>query len=310
MLRMFLTENNPEMVDETARQISKEVDKVSNNAVNMIEWVKGQIPNIVTYVLMIILALIIFFIGKKIIRFLIRLLRKSFTKTNMDEGVGKFLLSIINIVMHIILVIIIAGFLGIETTSLAALIGSAGLAVGLSLQGSLANFAGGVLILMLRPFVIGDYIVTEGTEGVVNHIDIFYTRLLTVDNKLVVIPNGKLSNAVITNVTNEPVRRVDLTVGIEYGQDFDKVKRVLSDIAKNDERVLSDRPVDIYIDSFASSSVTIGFRVWTEKDNYWPVKWDMQESIKKEFDKNNIAIPFDQLDVNVHTDIIHVNELN
>ena len=187
MLNMFLTENNPEIVDETAKQISEEVDKVSNNAINMVSWLKGQVPNIVTYVLMIILALVIFFVGKKIIKFLIKLLRKSFTKTNMDEGVSRFLLSMINIVLHIILVVIIAGFLGLETTSLAALVGSAGLAVGLSLQGSLANFAGGVLILMLKPFAIGDYIVAEGTEGVVNHIDIFYTRLLTVDNKLAVI---------------------------------------------------------------------------------------------------------------------------
>ena len=304
MLNMFLTENNPEIVDETAKQISEEVDKVSNNAINMVSWLKVQVPNIVTYVLMIILALVIFFVGKKIIKFLIKLLRKSFTKTNMDEGVSRFLLSMINIVLHIILVVIIAGFLGLETTSLAALVGSAGLAVGLSLQGSLANFAGGVLILMLKPFAIGDYIVAEGTEGVVNHIDIFYTRLLTVDNKLAVIPNGKLSNAVITNVTSEPLRRVDITVGIEYSQDVDRVKAILSDIATNDELVLKDHPVDIYIDSFASSSVTIGFRVWTEKDNYWQVKWNMQESIKKEFDKNNIAIPFDQLDVNVHSDIL------
>ena len=141
MLNMFLTENNPEIVDETAKQISEEVDKVSNNAINMVSWLKGQVPNIVTYVLMIILALVIFFVGKKIIKFLIKLLRKSFTKTNMDEGVSRFLLSMINIVLHIILVVIIAGFLGLETTSLAALVGSAGLAVGLSLQGSLANFA-------------------------------------------------------------------------------------------------------------------------------------------------------------------------
>ncbi len=307
---MLLTEDTTEMADETMRQISKEVDKVSDSAANMIDWVKDQIPHIVTYVIMIALALLFFFVGKKLIKFLVKLLRRSFTRTNMDEGVQRFLLSIINIALHIILVIIIAGFLGLETTSLAALIGSAGLAIGLSLQGSLSNFAGGVLILILKPFIIGDYIVAEGTEGIVNHIDIFYTRLLTADNKLVVIPNGKLSNAVITNVTNEPVRRVDLTVGIEYAQDFDRVKRIMSEIAQKDEMVLRDKPVEIYIDSFASSSVTIGFRVWTEKDNYWTVKWNMQETIKKEFDKNNIAIPFDQLDVNVHSDIVNINNLN
>lgn len=297
-----LTEEMPEAIDETAEQISKEVDKVSNDVMNWLDYVKSHIPGVITYILMIIVALIIFFIGKKLIRLLIKLIKKSFARTNLDEGVSRFLASVINIILHIILIIIIAGFLGLETTSLAALVGSAGLAIGLSLQGSLANFAGGVLILILKPFVLGDYIIAEGSEGTVTHIDIFYTRILTIDNRLVVIPNGKLSNAVITNVTNEPVRRVDLSIGIQYEEDIDKVKEVLNKIAIADDMVLHDRGVDIYVDSFGASAVMIGFRVWTNQENYWQVKWNMQEKIKKEFDSCGISIPFDQLDVNIHND--------
>ena len=297
-----LSEDMPEAIDETAEQISKEVDKVSNDVINWLDYVKSHIPGAITYILMVIVALIIFFVGKKIIKLLIKLIKKSFARTNLDEGVNRFLVSVINIMLHIILVIIIAGFLGLETTSLAALVGSAGLAIGLSLQGSLANFAGGVLILILKPFVLGDYIAAEGAEGTVTHIDIFYTRLLTIDNRLVVIPNGKLSNAVITNVTNEPVRRVELSIGIEYKEDIDKVKDILNKLAKDDDMVLYDRGVDIYVDSFGASAVMIGFRVWTKQEDYWQVKWNMQENIKKEFDRCGISIPFDQLDINIRND--------
>ncbi len=297
-----LSEDMPEAIDETAEQISKEVDKVSNDVINWLDYVKSHIPGAITYILMVIVALIIFFVGKKIIKLLIKLIKKSFARTNLDEGVNRFLVSVINIMLHIILVIIIAGFLGLETTSLAALVGSAGLAIGLSLQGSLANFAGGVLILILKPFVLGDYIAAEGAEGTVTHIDIFYTRLLTIDNRLVVIPNGKLSNAVITNVTNEPVRRVELNIGIEYKEDIDKVKDILNKLAKDDDMVLYDRGVDIYVDSFGASAVMIGFRVWTKQEDYWQVKWNMQENIKKEFDRCGISIPFDQLDINIRND--------
>jgi len=163
----------------------------------------------------------------------------------------------------------------------------------------LSNFAGGVLILIVKPFVIGDYIVSGAEEGTVIHIDIFYTRLLTVDNRLVVIPNGSLSNAVITNVTNETIRRVDFKVGIEYGEDIDKVKGILADIATANEKVLKDKPVDIYVDALDASSVNMGLRVWTSSADYWSVKWEILENIKKEFDKNNVSIPFNQLDVNI-----------
>ena len=286
-------------MNDATEQITNEVQEVSGKFDALFDWLQGQIPNLVGYVFNIILAIVIFAIGKKLIGFVAKLLTKTFNRSNMDEGVSRFLLSIIKIALYVLLIVIIAGILGIETTSLAAVIGSAGLAIGLSLQGSLSNFAGGVLILVLKPFVLGDYIVTEGVEGTVTHIDIFYTRLNTPDNKLIVIPNGRLSNDVITNATKQEIRRVDITVGIEYSEDYEKVKKILEEIANKEELVLKDQPVTIYVDSFSSSSVDIGFRVWANTSDYWQVKWNMLETIKREFDANGISIPFDQLDVNV-----------
>ena len=250
-------------------------------------------------ILLAIVAIIIFAIGRKLINLLVKLLDKSFRKSSMDLGVIKFLNSFIRISLNIVLIVIIAGFVGLETTSLATIIGSAGLAIGLSLQGSLSNFAGGVLVLILKPFTIGDYIISGSNEGVVKGIDIFYTRLLTADNRLVVIPNGALSNSPITNVTNQDIRRVDIVVGVDYSEDIRKVKNLLSDIANNYELIEKDKGVDIFVDELASSSVNIGFRVWAKTENYWKVKWDMNENIKYEFDKAGISIPFDQLDVSI-----------
>ncbi len=266
------------------------------------EWLKEQIPGVLHIVIIVVAALVLFFIGRKLIKLLVKVINRSFERSSMDEGVRKFLISILKIALNILLIVMLAGFVGFETTSLAAVIGSAGLAIGLSLQGSLSNFAGGVLILIIKPFVIGDYIVSDGVEGTVTHIDIFYTRLTTADNKMIVIPNGTLSNAIITNVTNQTERRVDVTVGIEYKEDYDRVKKVLMDIAKSDELIMHDKDVDIFIDSFDESAITIKLRVWTATDNYWAVKWGLHEKIKSSFDENNISIPFNQLDVNIVKD--------
>lgn len=299
LLSEDITQDVSEAMSDTAEQITEEVDKVADLPGQIMEWALGQLPAVVHGILMILVALVIFFVGRKLIGWLVRIFEKSLRKSSMEEGAVRFLMSCTRIILFIVLVVFIAGFLGLETTSLAAIVGSAGLAIGLSLQGSLANFAGGVLILIIKPFVIGDYIITGGYEGTVVRIDIFYTRLLTVDNRMVVIPNGTLSNATITNVSNEPVRRVDIVVGIEYGEDIDRVKKILADIAAGNENVLKDRAVDIYVDALDSSSVNMGIRVWTDSANYWNVKWDILEKIKKEFDKNDIAIPFNQLDVNL-----------
>ena len=280
-------------------QLTEEIEDIDKKVFSLVDWIVSHIPNMLSGILLAIVAIIIFAIGRKLINLLVKLLDKSFRKSSMDLGVIKFLNSFIRISLNIVLIVVIAGFVGLETTSLATIIGSAGLAIGLSLQGSLSNFAGGVLVLILKPFTIGDYIISGSNEGVVKGIDIFYTRLLTADNKLVVIPNGALSNSPITNVSNQDIRRVDIVVGVDYSEDIRKVKNLLSDIANNYELIEKDKGVDIFVDELASSSVNIGFRVWAKTENYWKVKWDMNENIKYEFDKAGISIPFDQLDVSI-----------
>ncbi len=280
-------------------QLTEEIEDIDKKVFSLVDWIVSHIPNMLSGILLAIVAIIIFAIGRKLINLLVKLLDKSFRKSSMDLGVIKFLNSFIRISLNIVLIVVIAGFVGLETTSLATIIGSAGLAIGLSLQGSLSNFAGGVLVLILKPFTIGDYIISGSNEGVVKGIDIFYTRLLTADNKLVVIPNGALSNSPITNVTNQDIRRVDIVVGVDYSEDIRKVKNLLSDIANNYELIEKDKGVEIFVDELASSSVNIGFRVWAKTENYWKVKWDMNENIKYEFDKAGISIPFDQLDVSI-----------
>ncbi|MFW5630097.1 MAG: mechanosensitive ion channel family protein [Acetivibrio ethanolgignens] len=251
----------------------------------------------------ILAALLIFLIGRRIVKWLNKILKRSFERSNMEEGLSHFLLSFINITLNIIVAFMAVSVFDAAVTSIMAVLGSAGLTLGLALQGSLSNLAGGVLILIMRPFQVGDYIIT-GTkeEGTVIGIDIFYTHLLTIDNRRVVIPNGGLSNSSITNVTRESVRRLDLLVSVDYSENIQKVKKILLELLATQEMVLGDRPIDIYVNSFDPSAISIGLRVWTETENYWTLKWKLLEEIKEEFDRNEIVIPFNQLDVNISRD--------
>lgn len=251
----------------------------------------------------ILAALLIFFIGKRIVKWLNKILKRSFERSNMEEGLSHFLLSFINIALNIIVAFMAVSVFDAAVTSIMAVLGSAGLTLGLALQGSLSNLAGGVLILIMKPFQVGDYIITGAKEeGTVIGIDIFYTHLLTIDNRRVVIPNGGLSNSSITNVTREPVRRLDLLVSVDYSENIQKVKKILLELLGTQEMVLRERPIDIYVNSFDPSAISIGLRVWTETENYWTLKWKLLEEIKEEFDRNEIVIPFDQLDVNISKD--------
>lgn len=251
----------------------------------------------------ILAALLIFFIGKRIVKWLNKILKRSFERSNMEEGLSHFLLSFINIALNIIVAFMAVSVFDAAVTSIMAVLGSAGLTLGLALQGSLSNLAGGVLILIMKPFQVGDYIITGAKEeGTVIGIDIFYTHLLTIDNRRVVIPNGGLSNSSITNVTREPVRRLDLLVSVDYSENIQKVKKILLELLGAQEMVLRERPIDIYVNSFDPSAISIGIRVWTETENYWTLKWKLLEEIKEEFDRNEIVIPFDQLDVNISKD--------
>ncbi|MBO5353887.1 MAG: mechanosensitive ion channel [Lachnospiraceae bacterium] len=247
----------------------------------------------------ILIAIVIYYVGTKLMKFIMNVTEKAMEKGKVDAGVQSFIKSALRIVLYIVLAFIIISYLGIATTGIAALFASAGVTVGLALQGSLSNLAGGVLILILKPFKIGDYIVACGEEGTVTDIEIFYTKLSTVDNRKIVIPNGALSNSNITNVSHEEFRRVDLVLGVSYESDVKTVKNILADIAAKNEMVLKDRDINIYINEFAASSIDFGFRVWTKAENYWTLKWQLMEDVKAAFDANHIEIPFNQIDVNM-----------
>ncbi len=259
------------------------------------------LPMIINFGIKVITALVIFFVGKYIIKFALKLVDQLFTRTNIEISVKRFLISLIRALLYVVLIIIVCDKVGIDTASFIAVLGTAGVAVGLALQGSLSNFAGGVLILLLKPFKVGDYIVDNGSgkEGVVERIDLFYTVLITPDNKKITIPNGGLSNSAITNASAFDTRRVDFAVGISYGSDIDLAKKTLEEIAKANVCVLKDKEIFTFIQSLDESQVTVGMRVWAKSSDYWTVYFGINETIKKVFDEKGIEIPFNQLDVHV-----------
>lgn len=246
-----------------------------------------------------IIVLLIWLIGKKIIKILLNIVSKTFSRTGMDISLSKFLMSLIKFSLYAVLAVMIIGALGIETTSLITLIGSLGLTVGLSLQGSLSNFAGGVLILLFKPFKVGDYIVACGCEGTVQVIDLLYTKLYTVDNKMVTIPNGTLANSNITNVAAQPERRVDVSIDVSYDTDLKKAKTILENTIRANELVLKDHDITIFVDVLGASGITLTTRCWVKSENYWTVLWNLREKFKEAMDENKINIPFPQMDVHM-----------
>ncbi|MGN0374989.1 MAG: mechanosensitive ion channel family protein [Butyrivibrio sp.] len=250
----------------------------------------------------ILIALLVLFVGTKVIKWALRLIEKSLSKSKIEPIVLKFLLSLIKFILYALIIIIIVGILGIPTSSFIAALSAAGLTIGLALQGSLSNFAGGVLILLFKPFSIGDYIRedTHNNEGTVTGIDLFYTKLQTPDNKYIVVPNGTLANSSLTNFTSQKKRRLDLTVGISYSSDIKLAKNTLMDVIKGCELVLKDEDIVIYVDNLAESQITIGTRVWTSTDNYWTAKWELLEKYKEALDAKGIEIPFNQLSVTIN----------
>lgn len=249
----------------------------------------------------ILIALIVLIVGSKLIKWFVGHIGNSFKKTKMEPIVAKFLVSLIKFSLYFIIAIVIIGLLGIPTTSFIAALSAAGLTIGLALQGSLSNFAGGVLILLFKPFKIGDYIKEDshGNEGTVTGIDLFYTKILTADNKTVVVPNGTLANASLTNYTAEQKRRVDIKVGISYDSDIKVAKSVLLNVIENNDGVLKDEEIKVYVDTLADSQITMGTRVWAATEDYWTTKWDLLEGFKEALDANGIEIPFNQLSVTI-----------
>ena len=243
----------------------------------------------------IVFALLIWFIGKKLISLSLKLLRKVFDRGSIDLGVVNFTMSIIKFALYAVLILMVIDELGIQTTSLITVFGSAALAVGMSLQGSLSNFAGGVLILIFKPFKVGDYIVVGNYEGTVRTIEILYTKLTTVDNKVVMLPNGTLSNSNIINVGAEDFRRLDIEMSIGYSSDLKLAKTIVN----NNPAVIKDRDIKVIVKSLDESCVTLETRVWVKTEDYWDTRFTLLEEYKAEFDKNGIEIPFNQMDVHI-----------
>ncbi|MBQ6916785.1 MAG: mechanosensitive ion channel [Prevotella sp.] len=240
----------------------------------------------------ILIAVVIFFVGKLLISFVNRMVDHMMQRRKIEPTIQTFLKSLLNVLMMILLGITVISALGVNTTSFAALLASAGVAVGMALSGNLQNLAGGIVILLFRPYKVGDYIEALGTGGVVNAIQIFHTIILTVDNKKVYLPNGAMSSGNITNFSSEETRRVDFTVGVEYGEDSERVRRVLLELFAAEERILQEPAPVVFLKELAASSVNFTARVWVRTPDYWDVFFEMSERIYCEFNKRGIGFPF------------------
>jgi small conductance mechanosensitive channel len=247
-----------------------------------------------------LLAVVVLIIGLWVINRFVAATRKTLEMRSFDPTLGRFLTSLLGVVFKALLLISVASMIGIATTSFIAILGAAGLAIGLALQGSLANFAGGVLVLMFRPFKVGDFIEAQGVSGTVAEIQIFNTVIKTPDNKVMIVPNGPISNGIITNYSKEATRRVDFVFGIGYGDDMAQARSVLEELVAADDRILSDPPSKVVVSELADSSVNFTVRVWVNAPDYSGVYFGMTESVKLAFDRANISIPFPQSDVHIH----------
>lgn len=250
----------------------------------------------------ILIAVIIYLVGRYIVRFLKRVVNGFLDRRNVVPEVKTFVGSIVSVSLNLILIISVVGALGIETTSFAALLASAGVAIGMAMSGQMQNLAGGVLILLQKPYKIGDYIETNGIQGVVESVQIFTTKLKTVDNKVITVPNGAISGSVLTNYSDQPLRRVDFSFGVEYGQDFEQAKRVLMQVIDADEHILKDPAPFVELGELADSSVNITVRVWCNGADYWTVFFDMNRKVYETFNKEGIGFPFPQITVHQAND--------
>lgn len=249
----------------------------------------------------VLLALVFLFIGIQCIKLFRRIIKRSLERANADVGVTQFIDSFIKIGSYAILIMVIATSFGVEATSIIAVFGSAGVAIGLALQGSLSNLAGGVLILVLKPFKVGDYIIedTNKNEGTVTEIQIFYTKLTTGDNKTIILPNGTLANSSLTNVTHTPHRRNEIKIGISYDSDIRTAKKVLQDLLDNDVAVLQDMDKLVFVDNLADSSVVLGMRCWFKNEDFWTGHWRLIEEAKYALEEKGIVLAYPQLDVHI-----------
>ena len=258
-------------------------------------------PSLTKLVFNIVISIIIFFIGKKLIGFLLKLLDKFLAKTSIDVGVAKFLSSAARTCMYAILIFMIVGQLGVNTASIVTVMGAAGLAISMSLQGSLANVAGGILILLMKPFRVGDYVMTSFGDGTVQAIGLVYTTITTVDNRVLTIPNGTLANSAVTDASMMPERRLDISVGISYDSDIRKAKDIMEEVYRSCPAVIVDKGINVHVSSLGDSAVVIEVFGWVPGSEYLSSKWYVTEEIKLRFDEGGIKIPYPQMDVHLDT---------
>lgn len=266
-------------------------------------YLQKQIPAVVDFCVSVLISILVFYLGIRVIGWLVKVLRRSMERIKVDQGVIQFACSLAKILMYLLLVFSIATRFGVTEASVAALIGSTGITLAMGLQGGLANLAGGIMILLFKPFQVGDYIIQNGLagcEGTVSRIDMCYTRLTTIDNKIIVIPNGTLSNSSITNVTEKDERRLDVKVSVSYESDIRKAKSILEQLLKEEPDIYHDQELAVFVDELGESAVILGFRAWVSTEKYWMVKWGLNEKIKFSFDREGIQIPYNQLDVHLH----------
>lgn len=297
------------MTDTTIADTTQEVTDATQEAVKQVnqltQYVQDSIPGLITFGLKVLAALVAFFIGRLVIRWIRKIVRRSFERSGADKGVEQFVDSLLKYGLYALLVFSLISSLGFDTTSVAAVLASGGVAIGLALQGSLSNFAGGVLILLLKPFVVGDYIIedTNGKEGTVKEIQIFYTKLSTIDNKTIVIPNGMLTNNSITNATEKDERQLDLRVGISYDADIRQAKSVIENLLIKDECIIKNEQINVFVHELADSAVVLGIRAWVKNEEYWETRWRLLEEIKILLDENGIDIPYPQMAVHMKENV-------
>lgn len=279
--------------------VAETIEKVVENPGILRTYLEGLVPNLISFALQVVLAIIVYAVATKAIKWIVKITQKAMEHHGVDLGVMQFLGAVVKYGLYIILVMTILSLFGVATTSVVAVLGSAGVAIGLALQGSLSNFAGGVLILILKPFKVGDYIIQGDSEGSVYEISLFYTKLKTGDNKVVVIPNGILSNNTLVNVSHMDRRRVDIIVGISYDADIKQAKNIMYNLALNEERRIPEENPLVFVSNLGASSVDIGVRLWVKSADYWNVKWNLTENIKYAMDENGISIPYQQIDVQI-----------
>lgn len=246
---------------------------------------------------LVFVAILVLIIGFKVIKLLENNLKKEHKMSRLDKSVKSFAISILSISLKVLLIVVAAGIVGIPTTSFITIIGSAGVAIGLALQGGLSNLAGGIMLLIFKPFKVGDYIESENREGTVKEISMFYTVITTGDNKVIHLPNGNLLNNEIVNYSTNKERRLDLEFNVSYNTKIDKVKNVINEVIDNNSFVLQDKDKVVRILNQKDSSITYTVKVWVKREDYWNTYYDLQENIKEAFDKNNIEIPYPQLDI-------------